>query len=98
MDNEEDIEFTRVPGLYRIFDLQSVISPGADYEVRYAEMTGDGVPLYAIYRGEGRQSLSNPSQSPSARICQAGQINRCRGIGTEARERKAVTNDLGGDA
>lgn len=46
-------EFRKLPGLYRILDLPLVISPGADYEVLYAETTADGTPLFAVLRRLG---------------------------------------------
>jgi hypothetical protein len=49
--SEDDAEdHVRLPGLYRLWDLQFVIAPGADYEVQYAEMTGDGTPLFMVLR------------------------------------------------
>lgn len=47
---EVTTDYTRIPGLYRLWDLQFVLSPGADYEVQYAEMTGDGTPLFMVFR------------------------------------------------
>lgn len=41
---------TRLPGLFRVWDLQSVLTAGADYDIRYADTAGDGTPLFAVFR------------------------------------------------
>lgn len=46
----EPEEFVRIPGLYRLWDLQSVINRTDDYQMHYVELTGDGTPLFAVYR------------------------------------------------
>ena len=52
-----DLEFTRIPGLFRLWDIQLVINPEEDWHIHYAEMSADGTPLFLIYRrtrpGEG---------------------------------------------
>lgn len=48
MDSEPDTNFRRLPGLFRLWDLQFVIG-GGDYRVHYAQMTEDGAPLFAVY-------------------------------------------------
>ncbi|AZQ67644.1 hypothetical protein EF888_11175 [Silicimonas algicola] len=48
---EED--FDRVPGLYRLWDLQFVIGDGRDWQVRYSALTEDGTPLFAVFRKDG---------------------------------------------
>lgn len=50
MDTEETKDFRRLPGLYRLWDLQSVIDPVDEWHVHYAEPAGDGTPLFAVYR------------------------------------------------
>ena len=50
MAADETMHGTRIPGLYRLWDLQFVLTPGADYEVLYAETTGDGAPLFMVFR------------------------------------------------
>ena len=50
MDQDPDAEFCRMPGLYRLWDLQFVICREDDFQIRYAELTEDGMPLFAVYR------------------------------------------------
>lgn len=58
MEFETDTDFQRIPGLYRLWDLQLVIQPGDEYRVHYAEMTADSTPLFAVYR----QRVEQPCQ------------------------------------
>lgn len=51
---EEDIEYERLPGLYRLWDLPVVLGTEEDYRVHYVEPTQDGTPLFAVY---ARQSV-----------------------------------------
>lgn len=48
--DEDTLTLTKLPGLYRVWDLQFVLTIGCDYEVCYAESAGDGTPLFAVYR------------------------------------------------
>ena len=50
MIETSDDDFHRMPGLYRLWDLQFVIRRGDDLQVRYAELTEDGTPLFSVYR------------------------------------------------
>jgi hypothetical protein len=50
MTHPETDGFTQMPGLYRLWDLQFLISDGEDYQVHYAELTETGTPLFAVYR------------------------------------------------
>lgn len=42
--------FLRVPGLYRLWDLQFLINRTDDYQIHYIELTEGGTPLFALYR------------------------------------------------
>lgn len=42
--------YTRYPGLYRRFDLASLLGDRGDYRIVYAELTDEGEPLFAVYR------------------------------------------------
>ena len=44
--------FSRLPGLFRAWDLQFLINRTDDYQVHYVEMTEGGTPLFALYRRE----------------------------------------------
>lgn len=50
LDQLDDQEFRRVPGLYRLWDLPVVMRREEDYRVDYAELTEEGAPLFAVYR------------------------------------------------
>lgn len=50
METFEDADFIRVPGLYRLWDLQFVLTRTDDYQVHYVETTATGTPLFAVYR------------------------------------------------
>lgn len=47
-----DPDFTRMPGLYRLWDLQFVFDDRQEFRIHYVEMTEDGAPLFAVYRRE----------------------------------------------
>ncbi len=49
METDTDTGFHRIPGLYRLWDLQFVIGSSDDYRIHYAEMTEDRAPLFAVY-------------------------------------------------
>ncbi len=42
--------YRRIPGLFRLWDLQFVIRQGDECRVSYAETTEDGTPLFAVLR------------------------------------------------
>ena len=42
-------DFVRIPGLYRLWDLQFVVNERQEFRVHYAETTEDGTPLFAVY-------------------------------------------------
>lgn len=45
----DEHDYRRVPGLYRVWDLQFLLQRDADYRIDYAEQTEDGTPLFAVY-------------------------------------------------
>jgi hypothetical protein len=45
-------DYVRLPGLYRSWELDRVIEPGADFHVEQAGTASDGTPLLAVYRRE----------------------------------------------
>lgn len=45
-------EFTRLPGLYRRWELETVLAPGTAFHLEEAGASSDGTPLFAIYRRE----------------------------------------------
>ena len=56
-------DYRRMPGLYRLWDLQHVIHPGDDCHVSYAELTEDGSPLFVVFR---RRQVSQVHQDAVA--------------------------------
>jgi hypothetical protein len=45
----EDADYHRLPGLYRVWDLPTLLADAGDYRIHFAEPTQDGTPLYAVY-------------------------------------------------
>lgn len=46
---DEDDDYTRLPGLFRLWDLPGVLRADGDYRIHYVEPTQDGTPLFAVY-------------------------------------------------
>jgi hypothetical protein len=49
MVSQQD-EYRRMPGLFRIWDLQFVLDGDADYQIHFDSLTDDRTPLFAVYR------------------------------------------------
>lgn len=50
-------EFLRIPGLFRRWEIEQILEPGADFHLEEAGAAADGTPLYAVFRrlpDEGR--------------------------------------------
>ena len=50
-----DEEFIRLPGLFRRWEIEQVVNPGADFHLEEAGDASDGTPLFAVYRREPNQ-------------------------------------------
>ena len=48
----EDADFVRLPGLFRRWEIEQVVDPGADFHLEEAGDASDGTPLFAVYRRE----------------------------------------------
>jgi hypothetical protein len=48
----DDEDFVRLPGLFRRWELEQVVEPGADFHLEEAGDASDGTPLFAVYRRE----------------------------------------------
>lgn len=48
-DALDDTDFDRLPGLYRVWDLQGVLCRERDYRIHFADLTRGGTPLFAVY-------------------------------------------------
>ena len=48
----EDEDFVRLPGLFRRWEIEQVVDPGADFHLEEAGDASDGTPLFAVYRRE----------------------------------------------
>jgi len=47
-----DDDFVRLPGLFRRWEIEQVLAPGADFHLEEAGDASDGTPLFAVYRRE----------------------------------------------
>jgi len=52
-------DFLRLPGLFRRWELEQVLEPGVDFHLEEAGNTGDGTPLFALYRREQQSFTPN---------------------------------------
>lgn len=50
MPQAETEMYRKVPGLFRVWDLQFVLNRNDDFQIHYAEQTSAGAPLFAVYR------------------------------------------------
>ena len=48
----DDEDFVRLPGLFRRWEIEQVVDPGADFHLEEAGDASDGTPLFAVYRRE----------------------------------------------
>lgn len=48
----DDEDFVRLPGLFRRWEIEQVVDPGADFHLEEAGNASDGTPLLAVYRRE----------------------------------------------
>ena len=52
MNHDTDPDWVRQPGLFRRWEFEQVIQPGADLHLEEAGTASDGTPLFALYRRE----------------------------------------------
>ncbi len=57
-----DEDFIRLPGLFRRWEIEQVVDPGADFHLEEAGDASDGTPLFAVYRRD-RPTTSNDSST-----------------------------------
>ena len=43
-------ELLRLPGLFRLWELEQIVEAGNDYRIEDAGAASDGTPLFAVYR------------------------------------------------
>jgi hypothetical protein len=60
-----DEDFIRLPGLFRRWEIEQVVEPGADFHLEDAGDAADGTPLFAVYRRERTQTSSTSSSNPN---------------------------------
>ena len=60
-----DEDFVRLPGLFRRWELNDVVEPGADFHLEDAGEAADGTQLIAIYRRERRSTPSSTRSTPN---------------------------------
>ena len=61
----DDDEFIRLPGLFRRWEIEQVVNPGADFHLEEAGDASDGTPLFAVYRRERPTTSSTSSSNPN---------------------------------
>jgi hypothetical protein len=61
----DDDDFVRLPGLFRRWELEQVVDPGADFHLEDAGEASDGTPLFAVYRRERPTTSSTSSSNPN---------------------------------
>lgn len=49
MNDADRLEFQRVPGLYRAWDLGQLIEPGQSYRIEDGGRTEDGQALFMVF-------------------------------------------------
>lgn len=62
MPNSADSQFQRLPGLFRLWELNRVIEPGEAYRIEGAGTADDGTPLYSIYTTKSARSAIHSRQ------------------------------------
>lgn len=45
-----DADYIRMPGLFRLWDLQFVLDHRDDYHITFDSLTEDRTPLFVVYR------------------------------------------------
>ena len=50
MIDDSEAGYSRLPGLFRLWDLPMVLQSEEDWRIHYAQLTEDGTPLFALYR------------------------------------------------
>ena len=48
--------FVRVPGLFRMWEIQDLVTDQSDLQVEPSGATDDGTPVYVVFRREGRRT------------------------------------------
>ena len=61
----DDDDFVRLPGLFRRWEIEQVVEPGADFHLEDAGDAADGTPLFAVYRRERPTTSSTSSSNPN---------------------------------
>ena len=51
-DSDDSDQFVRVPGLFRRWELEAVLSPGVEYRIEEQGRDAAGTKLFAVYRRE----------------------------------------------
>jgi hypothetical protein len=58
-------QFLRLPGLFRRWEIEQVLEPGADFHLEEAGTASDGTPLYAVFRRQPCEFGTTKDASPS---------------------------------
>lgn len=62
MNRDTDPDWVRLPGLFRRWEFEQVVDPGADFHLEEAGTASDGTPLFALYRRERATLTLNPKK------------------------------------
>jgi hypothetical protein len=54
-------DMTRIPGLFRRWELAELILPGQSYHIEAAGLSDDGTPLFAVYSGATPGAIGLPA-------------------------------------
>jgi hypothetical protein len=74
----EDDDFVRLPGLFRRWEIEQVVDPGADFHLEEAGDASDGTPLFAVYWKRSSGSAANRSR-PRGSLAAESDEARSRG-------------------
>jgi hypothetical protein len=63
-------DLLRLPGLFRLWELEQIVEAGNDYRIEDAGTASDGTPLFAVYR-----------RQPDEPICRSARRRNCAAPG-----------------
>jgi hypothetical protein len=60
----EGADLLRLPGLFRLWELEQIVEAGNDYRIEDAGTASDGTPLFAVYRREPQEAIALGGEMP----------------------------------
>lgn len=64
MEQDDDAEFYRLPGLYRAWDIPCILQASRSYRIDASEIACDGTPLFAVFASCPSSSTQSRSWGP----------------------------------